>query len=86
VPSTGSVLAAAAMSTTAAPADRGCGLRGLLAAPTSTPASKQRAGAGFSNAEADYGPSDLGHIDQRINAKDYRYRLKGKKPAFEREL
>ena len=40
---------------------------------------QQRAGAGFGNAEGDYGAADAGEIDARANARQYGPRMKGKK-------
>jgi hypothetical protein len=42
---------------------------------------RPRRGSPFSNPTPDYGPAEPGNIDQKINARQYGYKLRGTKPA-----
>jgi hypothetical protein len=61
--------------------DTGTGPVGAVSSDHINAPEQQRAGKGFGNAEQDFGSADLGHIDQRINARQYGYKLKGRGPA-----
>ncbi len=60
--------------------DTGVGNPGAIGSAHIDDPEQQRAGAGFGNAEGDYGAADAGEIDARINARDYRHPLKAKDP------
>jgi hypothetical protein len=61
--------------------DTGTGPRGSISSDHINNPEQQRAGAGFSNAERDYGPGDAGGINARANARQWQVKLKGRKPA-----
>jgi hypothetical protein len=61
--------------------DTGTGPVGSISSDHINAPEQQRAGAGFSNSEKDFGPGDAGGINARANARQYGYRLKGKRPA-----
>jgi hypothetical protein len=63
--------------------DTGTGPVGAVSSDHINNPEQQRAGKGFSNAEADYGPADLGHIDQGINARQWQVRARGENPFRE---
>jgi hypothetical protein len=60
--------------------DTGTGPVGAVSSDHINNPEQQRAGKGFSNAEQDFGSADLGHIDQRINARQWQVRARGKNP------
>jgi hypothetical protein len=60
--------------------DTGVGNPGAVSSDHIDDSEQQRAGAGFGNAEADYGAADAGDIGAQANAREYGYRLQGKHP------
>ena len=63
--------------------DTGTGPVGSISSDHINNPEQQRAGAGFGNSEKDFGPAQTGadQINQRINTRQYGYRLEGKRPA-----